>query len=258
MSGGGFNLTEEIRRELAAKGDARAAAGSGFEFWARCFIPDADEATATAKARGLIFGADARHMILSSVADARRCFHALTRDDDADAADAADYEETRAQSEAATARVNTCIDLACAALRGIAGGKGGAAKLARGAIADFLNCLAADDAEAATREAFRAANDAARAYFIERGEWNGGPKRKHLPSRLVEAGRGILAEMGLKPNRAGQIEGLQTAKVKAEFGRRLMAAGHWTDAGDADLPERLLAAIYDADRRAAKRKRKPH
>ncbi len=144
------------------------------------------------------------------------------------------------------------------ALLSLTKGEGEAARLARGAYADIMNLLDADNQLEALDVAFKAANGAARAYFIEHGKCDGKPQRRHTPKELVEAGRGILAKMGLNPNKSGQIEGLLTAEVKARFGRRLMEARLWTDTGDADLPERLLTAIYDADRRAAKRKRKPH
>lgn len=253
----GGNLTEVIRRELAAKGNTAAAnAASGFDFWLAAIIPDADEAEAEARARGLIFGPDARAAAAYFV-EARRRFDALTRAD-GEPMNFTDFEAAQTAHAEAAKLAARCRERICAALRGLARTKGEAAKLARGAIADFLNCLAADDTAAAVQTAFNHANEAARAYFMERGKWNGGPTRKHLPKPLKAAGRKILAEMGLKPNRAGQIEGLQSVKTRVEFGRRLMNAGLWTNAGDADLPERLLAAFSDADRRAAKRKRKPH
>ena len=245
-------LTDAVRLERAEQGDALAAA-SDFEFWARCFIPDADEAMATAKARGLIFGADARDLILSSVADARRCFQLLTQGAEGEAMRLEDFEKARAQSEAATARAKTCIDLACAALRGIADGKGGAAKLARGAIADFLNCLAADDAEAATREAFKAANDAARAYFVTRGDWNGGPKRKHPPKSLVAKVRKVLEDMG-NP----QLTQGYGRETEAALAQELARRGIFTADDSPEMPRRVLNSIYNADNKAAQRKRKPH
>ena len=260
LEAAGGNLTEVIRRELAAKGNADAAAAAdALDFWLAATLPDADEAKAEARARGMIFGPDARRLVEAYFVEARRRFDALARGDDGEDLSADAFDEARREADEATARAVRCRNRICDALRWLANTKGGdAAKLARGAIADFLNCLAADDVAAAVRDAFKAANDAARAYFIERGEWNGGPQRVRTPKRLIETGRKILADMGKKPNRAGQIDGLLEREVEAEFGRRLMNAGFWKDASDADLPKRILTAIYDADRRAAERKRKPH
>ncbi len=151
------------------------------------------------------------------------------------------------------------IQRCCAALETLAKDAGDAGRLARAAICAFRNIPGTGEGR---REAIRAAlaeaDGAARAYFVEHWKCDGKPQRRHTPKELVKAGRGILAEMGLKPNRSGQIEGLQTAEVKAKFGRRLMDVGLWTDADDADLPGKILESIYDADRRAAQRKRKPH
>lgn len=272
LEAAGGNLTEAIRREAAnwtaqtkpekvkaenaerTAAKARAAA-DGPDFWLAISLPDANEAEAEARRRGMIFGPDARRLAEAYFVEARRRFDALARGDDAEPLDADAFGEARKDAAEATARADRCRQRICDALRWLAAKDSEAAKLARGAIADFLNCLAADDVAAAVRDAFKAANAAARAYFTEKDGWKGGPMRKHNPKELVAAARKVLEEMG-NP----QLTQGYGSKTEAAFARELTRRGLYTADDSPEKPKKLLKAISDADYRikAAKRRGKPH
>ncbi len=194
MKDEGFNLTELIIAETR---------------W-RELIPDEAAAVETARGRGLIFDSGARRALESL---ARACGRRMPFGWDGGKGTLERFVEARGR--------------ACDAVRWLADGEGEAAKLAREAIARFQNCLEAEETVPEVRAAVKAANDAARAYFIGGGEARPIP---HTATQLdrIDANAAIAAGKKAEASKRGRkYRDEQLRDTKAERTAKKRDLRHW-------------------------------
>lgn len=227
----GFNLTAEIMKELAEKGNAVAAtAKDPIDFWLKSVIPDSKRATAAARAGAAIFDADERAVVAGFIREAWRRYCAFTNNEEGFELD--EFERERREVDEAAQRADRALQACRDALAGLAAGKGDTAALALLAARSFGNVLKADDPEEALRKAFDEADAAARAYFVEIRGSGAGPGSTAAMLKRIDANTAITAGRAKAASKRGvEYRNAQLEADKEERDRKRRDREKWIVAG---------------------------